>query len=660
MTQKIVAPYGRWKSELSDADVTAGSRSLVSPRVCPSTGRAFFLESRANGTNGIIEVTAAGTKHVLPDAHSASTSVYEYGGLSYAILPGSPTRIIFSDSKARAIKLLDVDAGKVDVLVGPSDTLRYADFDPHPHLADGDVSHAWVLAVEEDHTQPAPADVKNFTVAVNTITKEVKRVVSGADFYTYPRFSPDGTKISWLEWNHPGLPFMDVKLFWADWNPAGSVNNIELVAGAKGESVAEPRWSPDGSLFFALEKTNFRQLFRRAPTEPQYKALVLKGLENAEFGDASWLVGCQTYVFLTPESIVAAPVIAGEYLLVHINVTTGSWVKLDAPVGNLRGDNVARLSSQAVLLIGAGTTTPKAALRVEIAGDFATTLTVLSQSVDKTHPESLYSTPENISFDAHEKFERKVYGFFWPPHNPKYVAPDGELPPLIISPHGGPTGHTTAGLALNPVQWYTSRGYAFFAINYTGSSAFGKEYREALFGRWGVVDTDDVAEAIAHLVRTGRVDGKRVGVEGASAGGYNVLQSLCWYPDIFAAGLCFCGVSDVTALAADTHKMESHYMEVLMDVVGKSAEEQDAIYRERSPLHFAQQIRAPLLLIHGEDDRVVPIEQSREIQRKIEERGGDVKLVAVPAEGHGFKKAANLELYLREAEAWWQKTLLEE
>ncbi len=357
--------------------------------------------------------------------------------------------------------------------------------------------------------------------------------------------------------------------------------------------------------------------------------------------------------------MIAAPVVYGRYQLVHINIKTGDWTKLDVPSGNLRGDIITRLSSKSFLMIGSGLRTPSTVTRVSITDNFTTKLTLIRQSVDKTYPESLFSSPEHIAFTAHKGYERRVHGFYWPPHNPKYVAPIGELPPLIIMPHGGPTGHTSPGLALDPVQFYTSRGYAFVAINYTGSSGHGKTYRESLFGRWGIVDTDDVAEMVAYLAQQGRIDGRRVGVQGGSAGGYNVLNSLCLYPDTYAAGICICGVSDVKALTVGTHKMESRYMEVLMDVVGKSPEEQNRVYEERSPLNFADKITAPLLLIHGEDDPVVPIEQSRQVMRKIQERGGTVKLIAVPGEGHGFTKASSLELYVRESEAWWAKTLLE-
>ncbi len=228
---------------------------------------------------------------MLPESHDADTIVYEYGGLPYTVIPDNPPRIIFSDSKSRSVKVLEPDTGKVEEVLLRSATLRYADFDANPLMCSGEEKHQWVLAVEEDHIDPTPSEVRNYVVAINPATKEVKRIVEGADFYSYPRFSPDGTKISWLEWDHPDLPFMGVKLFWADWQTEGNVMNKSLVAGTKGQSVAEPNWSPDNRLYFTQERGEFRQIFSRATAEPEAAPLILRGLEDAEFGDASFRIG---------------------------------------------------------------------------------------------------------------------------------------------------------------------------------------------------------------------------------------------------------------------------------------------------------------------------------------------------------------------------------
>ncbi|KAH8900387.1 peptidase S9 prolyl oligopeptidase active site-containing protein [Thozetella sp. PMI_491] len=660
MVIKQIAPYGEWASKLTAADLTQGSRSLTSPRVCPLSGRAFFLESRPNGTKGIVEVTAEGPRHVLPEPHSASTAMYEYGGVPYALIPGAEKtslRIIFSDAKERSLNLLHVDSGKIQQLA-QSDTLRYADFDVHPHIADGDEASSWVIAVQEDHTIPDPAQVQNYVIAINIITKQITRVAAGADFYSHPRLNPAATKLVWRQWDHPGLPFEDAKLFWGDWNADGTVTDGHMIVGESGDCVAEPRWSPDGALYFGQEKSNFRQLFRKHIGDSGSRQIVLKGLEDSEIMGASLGVQGEGYLFLTADTIIAAPLRFGSTRLVHINVNTGAWKEIDGPFASLGLDGMARLSATSLLILSSGYSTPLAAYRVDLSRDLEAKIHLIRQAVDNPQPEALYSKPEHIRFKAKKGLAREVHGFFWPPHNPKYIGPVGDLPPLIILSHGGPSGFTSPALQPMPGQYYTSRGYAFFTLNYTGSTGHGRQYREALFGEWGILDRDDAAEAVAYLAETGRIDGRRVGIEGGSAGGYNVLQSLCWYPDVFAGGISYCGVSEISTLVAGTHKLESHYMDVLMDVDGKSEEEKAKVFAARSPLHYAQQITSPLLLIHGDADTVVPIQQSRDIKKKIEDKGGDIKMITLKDEGHVFSRADSWELILHEAEKWWAKTLL--
>jgi len=649
------APYGEWKSQIGAEAATAGSRSLSSPRVCPETKRTFFLESRTNGTSGIVEVTPDGPQHVLPEKYAADTTVYEYGGLAYTPVSGDRLRIIFNDARGQSLNVIDVDNGTVEPIV-QSSSFRYADFDCHPDVGYGTEETAWVLAIEEDHTHPKPEDVRNTVVCINLATKEIKRILEGADFYSYPRFSPDGKTIAWLQWDHPALPFIGVRLFVGDFDDTtASVSNARVIAGDDDESIAEPRWSPDGDLYFCSDSTGFRQLtrFRDGARE----RILLPGLESAEFGTDSWTVGCQSYVFLTEDTIVAAPVQNGKYQLVYIDLETQDWATLDVPLVEHRMDCLAPLSATAFIAIGSGYTTPRGLYDIEILEDLETEVTLVRSSVDEHFPEAIFSKPVPIRFTTLKAPHREVHGFFWPPHNPRFTAPEGERPPLIISSHGGPTGHTSPGLEMR-YQYFTSRGYAYFAINYTGSSGHGKAYREALFGEWGILDRDDAAEAVDYLAWSGRIDRQRVGIEGGSAGGYNTLCSLTWHPTVFAGGVAYCGVSDVKDLNEKTHKLESHYLEVLLRLKGRTPGEQEALFEARSPLYHAESITAPLLLVHGDADVVVPIEQSKEIRRKIRGRGGDAELVVLGGEGHMFKRAESWATIVLEAEKWWKKTLL--
>lgn len=376
----------------------------------------------------------------------------------------------------------------------------------------------------------------------------------------------------------------------------------------------------------------------------------------------------QGYVFLSDTSLVAAPVKFGAYDVIHIDLTASTWTKLDTPIKDMRVDVMARLSSTAVLAIGAGYVAPQAVYSIGVPGPTGggggkAEVKLIRSSTDAEYPPSLFSTPVAVSFPSRRGDpDRTVHGFFWPPHNPSYAGGlPGTLPPLLINTHGGPVAHTGPGLKLMD-QYCLTRGYAVFALNYTGSSGHGRAYRRALFGRWGVADTDDAADAAEHLARAGRVDGRCVGIVGGSAGGYNVLQSLVHYGDAFAGGVCYCGVSDIRTLAAETHKLESHFMDLLLGLDGAATpeDERQAVFRERSPLSRADRITSPLLLIHGDEDTVVPIQQSWEIKEKMDGSGADVEMIVLEGEGHMFKRAESYQTIVLQGERWWQKTLLRE
>ncbi|OAA54291.1 peptidase s9 prolyl oligopeptidase active site domain containing protein [Niveomyces insectorum RCEF 264] len=728
MTIKKIAQYGRWDSAISAEAATAGTRTLTSPRSCPHSGRAFFLVSKADGRSTVFEVGRRPDdppRAVLPEPWGVGTTVYEYGGSAYAVLGegrGGQTekpRILFSDTRDNACNVLDVDSQTVTTLVPGQPQLRYGDFAAHPA---GVHACPWVLAVQEDHARPQPAEVRNYVVAIHTVTGAVVRVVEGADFYSYPRFRPVDDPalvpayiITWRQWDHPDLPFEGVTLHRAVWSgsdaePPLQGNSTTLVAGADRQCVAEAAWQPDGQrIVFGMEAAGAgcRQLFYvavdRLGSAGAPQPIVLRGLQNAEFGDASWYLGCQTFVFLTPTTLVAVYTRLGTNGLVYVDMGTDTWVSLDPDVGlvEMKFDPLAALSASSFLIIGSGYTAPAAAYRVDLdldavrraldgggdgSGQDATSAsrlcrtTTLFRATDQEFAPRVFSTPELLCFPglsaaaAHSKDNDNdnaddVYGWFWPPHNPSFAAPKDTLPPLIITPHGGPTGYTAPGLHMIAQYWAT-RGFAYFAINYSGSAGHGRAYRDRLWARWGLLDRDDVAAAVRYLTgAAGKADPARVGIEGGSAGGYNVLQSLVGYPALFAGGICCCGVADTAALARTTHKLESRYLDWLLwpppprQQPPPSADEQARIHRARSPVYHAERIRAPLLLIHGDQDAVVPIQQSESIRDRIRQRPGgatedDVDLVVLPGEGHMFVKTESLVRYLQAEAAWWDKTLL--
>lgn len=364
----------------------------------------------------------------------------------------------------------------------------------------------------------------------------------------------------------------------------------------------------------------------------------------------------QTYCPLSAKYLIASAVMCGVANLVLIDLENASWTQLanSTSFSDTAFDSMARLSDSHALVIGSGTTVSQTLYEIRVDGNGQTAIRVVRKSSDEEFDPSLYSTPETIHIKS-KSTPRDIYGFLWMPHNPKFCAPQGTLPPLIISIHGGPTGHVGPGLKIK-TQYFTTRGYAFFYINYAGSTGYGGQYRDSLFGNWGITDSDDVFECVEFFVAQGRVKPEGVGITGPSAGGYNVLQSMIRYPKTITSGLCLSGVSDVKKLAEDTHKLEMKYIEALTIPKNTPPNQIDRVYYERSPINYASNIEHPLMLIHGTDDTVVPIEQARSIAKAIETRGGIVKLLELEGKGHTLGGSARV--LLEEEEKWWQNTLL--
>lgn len=346
----------------------------------------------------------------------------------------------------------------------------------------------------------------------------------------------------------------------------------------------------------------------------------------------------------------------GSSSIFQINLETKDITEMLLAVSETAVDGIERVSDTSFLQIGAGSRTPQVLRSVDIS-ETGMTQTILRNSTNRILPLSLFKEPEHIKVPAKKGPKREIHGFFWRPHNPRFKGLVGEKPPLIVQSHGGPTGHYGPGLNLT-LQYWISRGYAVFAINYSGSDGHGKEYRDSLNGNWGILDTDDVAECVEYLGENGLVDKLRVGIRGGSAGGYSVLQALCRYPDIFAGGVSYYGISELKLLLDSTHKMESHYLDLLVFMENMTQAEKDKIMHDRSPLYHAGSITAPLLILHGDADNVVPIEQAHTIYDEVKKRGGDAKLVTFVGEGHGFRKGENNIRAQKEEENWRRKTLV--
>ncbi|PHH82211.1 hypothetical protein CDD82_6698 [Ophiocordyceps australis] len=639
MHRKIVAPHGKWPSPISVASVVQVG-SLSTPRVSRG-GRIFFREAGLDGRSRIVEATETGIGEALPAPYSADNRVYEYGGALFDVLPDS--RLVLSNSDD-SVCIVDPHGQRVSVLVPASSRLRYASFS-------ASATSPWVLAIEEAHAETAqPADVRHRIVALNVDTAKVKPVVEGADFYYQPRFSADGARLCWLEWNRPDLPFDAAKLYVAEWRPHdGQVCDTRLVAGGSGQSVAEPCWGPDGTLFFAMEQGPYRQLYSLAAGSASPAAIPLKGLEEAE----------HTIQPLSKHTLVAAPFTNGVQQLIAIDLDTYKWHRLAdmETICYIRDDSMARHSDSSLIVVGGGTMSSPAVWKIDLHKP--STIKALRKATEHHFPTSLFSTPELINMEPKTPKEQGIRGFLWMPHNPDYTAAPDELPPLIIRVHGGPTDVKGCGVDLR-TQYFTTRGYAVLGLNYHGSAGYGRDYRNALFGQWGVLDADDAGHCAQQLASTGRVRKGGIGITGLSAGGYNTLQSIVRHASSFAGAICVSGPCELSKFAATTHKLEMDYTPALALECPESIDEEhrERVYRERSPLYHTDKIKTPLLMLHGRADTVVVEDQARMMTEKLKAQGADVELVLVEGDGHKLDKPSSVQLRLELEEKMWSETLL--
>jgi dipeptidyl aminopeptidase/acylaminoacyl peptidase len=477
--------------------------------------------------------------------------------------------------------------------------------------------------VREDHT--GEGEAVNTLVSVDLRSGGPGTVlVSGNDFYAAPRVSPDGSRLAWLTWNHPNMPWDGTQLWVAEMDGAGSLVRAEQVAGGVDESVFQPEWSPDGVLHFVSDRTGWWNLYRwrGGRMEP------LCAME-AEFGLPQWVFGMSTYGFASSGQILCAYAQAGRTHLARLDTETGELEEMESPYTEVYGLRVA--GGRAVFRAGS----PTEPISVVLLDLQSGQLEVLRRSSDITVDAGYVAVPESIEFPTEGGLT--AHAFFYPPTNRDHVAPPDERPPLLVRSHGGPTGAASSSLSWD-IQYWTSRGFAVVDVNYGGSTGYGRAYRQRLNGQWGVVDVDDCANAARYLVERGLVDGNRLAIRGGSAGGYTTLCALA-FRDVFKAGASYFGVSDLGALARDTHKFESRYLDRL---VGPYPERRD-LYRERSPIHFAQDISCPMIFFQGLEDKVVPPNQAEMMVEAVRAKGLPVAYLPFEGEQHGFRRAENIK-----------------
>ncbi|PID57562.1 peptidase [candidate division KSB3 bacterium] len=612
--KKNIAPYGSWKSPITSEAIAAESIRLAQPSL--NGDDVYWLEMRPaeGGRNVLVRRRPDGqTQDVTPPPYSVRTRVHEYGGGAYLIRNGD---IYFSNFSDQRIYHHTYDS--VPQAITPENsTCRYADYNL-------DHTRRRLIAVREEHH-------KNDREATNTIvcldldaTSSGTILTEGADFYSDPRISPDGRQLLWLCWNHPNMPWDGTELWLADILEDGLLGQPRKLAGGPEESILQPQWSPDGVIYFISDRTGWWNLYR---WENQNAEILLD--IDAEFASPHWVFGASTYDFISETELLCSYNAQGNWHVLRFDVVKRRFKPLDLPWCSI--ESLQTTQQQAVLCAGSAVE-PLSIITVSL-DDSGTDVLRRSTSiaVDKTY----LSQPEALEFPTENG--QNAFAFYYPPCNRDYQAPEDERPPLLVMSHGGPTSSTSTTLKWS-LQYWTSRGFAVLDVNYGGSTGYGRAYRERLKGQWGIVDIQDCINGARFLVKAGHVDGRRLAIRGGSAGGYTTLGALAFH-NVFQAGASYYGVSDIEALAKETHKFESRYFDSL---IGPYPEQQ-ARYQQRSPIHYTGQFSCPVIFFQGLEDKVVPPNQAENMFRALKEKGIPTAYVAYAGEQHGFRQAENIK-----------------
>jgi dipeptidyl aminopeptidase/acylaminoacyl peptidase len=623
VTERRIAPFGTWSSPIPPSLLATASVDLAEPWI--DSGSVYWCEARPSEAGRAVVMRKdpwSAPEEVTPHGFSVRSKVHEYGGGAYTVHEGTVLFVGLDDQRVYRHAQGAAPAPITPESVGRH---RYADLQVTP---DG----AWVVCVRERHEDE---EVINDLVAIPAEGGDAVVLARGRDLYAAPRLSPDGSRIAWLSWDLPWMPWDGCELWDAALDADGRLHDEHKVAGADGvESIWQPGWSPAGELHFVSDRSGWWNLYRRREGRDQ----ALHPME-AEFGWPHWVFGGATYAFLDDGRIVCIYSAKGRQHVGVLDADTQELIDLDLPHEAIRSPYLATDGVRCVFVAG-GPSLPEQLVAI----DFTTRAAEVIREAESVRldPNDI-ADPSQIAFPTEDGLT--AHAHFYPPASATFRGPDDERPPLIVKSHGGPTSASQAVMDLETLFW-TTRGFAVVDVNYGGSTGYGRAYRERLNGRWGVTDTLDCINAARFLAAEGVVDGDRLLIRGGSAGGYTTLCALTFH-DAFAAGASYFGISDLEPFAkpGGTHKFESRYEHTLIGPYPEAAD----LYRARSPIHSVDLIDTPMLVLQGADDEVVPPSQAELIVDALEAKGLPYAYLLFEGEQHGFRKADTIRVS-REAE----------
>lgn len=631
MQMRKEKPYLEWTPIVEPEAVYADLLGLG--EVSASRGLVYWLEGRpAEGGRVVLKrLEADGSEmEITPPSYYIRTRVHEYGGRAYALGEKYVYFVNFADQRIYEQDLLHLDRIRpiTPEAVERDELRKYAALSLSPD------AKLLLLVGETEH---ADSENENWLGLINLGTEEpVEPIVLERkhDFYGEPCFSEDGRKIAWLAWDHPNMPWDLTELYTADLR-GGKLFHVERVPSLPGGSICQPRFGPKGELYFVQDAPdkevddpeNWWNLYRYDGRQARPVTR-----ELFELGVPMWTLGSRRSVLLGDGAkMVAAYEHQGATHLGEINLNKGAVSRYDLPFSSF--GSIAKLDESRIAFTASGPTVPTAVFTYDTdSAELVRIKTCKEMSLD----EKSISVPRRISFDTSDG--ECAFGQLYLPQNELYKPPAGDKPPLIVMVHGGPTAATSTAFSLGK-QFWASSGYAILDVDYRGSTGSGRAYRDALKGKWGVADAEDIRHGVEFLIREGLVAPGQCAITGGSAGGYAVQRVLTLFADLFQAGASYYGIGNLVTLAELTHKFESRYLGTLL---GASLEDGRSIYEERSPIHHLAALRAPMVIFQGAEDKIVPPEVSREMARVLDAAGIRNEYVEYPGEAHGFRKKENL------------------
>ncbi|MGK9063826.1 alpha/beta hydrolase family protein [Stutzerimonas chloritidismutans] len=607
---KTETPYGFWQSAWTAADAASASRDFAELRA--GHGGLFWVQyDPADGRCTLWFWQGGNCRCLTPPGFSLRSRMYEYGGGALCV---TEQGVAFVNEADQCVYLQSLGEGSMPIALRQREGTRYGDLQ-------FDAQRQAIIAVEESHEE----GIVTHRIVSLFIREGSRRVLlEGADFYASPCLDPTGQHLAWIQWQRPEQPWTATQLWSASFMADGRLAQANRLAGNGNESLQQPRFAPDGTLYCLTDRDGWWQPWHIQANElvPEQRSCA----RRFDYAPAPWQLGTHSYLPLEGGRLLLTPMVDGYALLAELD-DTGS----ERPMaeGFSRCRQLAADGQRYYCIAGSPSRTPAI-----LAIDRQHGRIEIIAGGEQPLPSENLSEPQAVSFAT--GVDEVAHAFFYPPVNARHRGAAGEKPPLVVFMHGGPTSASYPVFDAR-IQYWTQRGFAVADINYRGSSGFGRAYRQRLHQQWGLVDVEDACAAVACLAQRGEIDPARTFIRGSSAGGYSALCALAADTG-FAGGASLYGVSDPLALRRVTHKFEADYLDWLIGDPHLDARR----YRQRTPLKNAAQIQVPVIFFQGGLDAVVLPEQTASMVEALRAQGVPVEYHLYPEERHGFRQAANL------------------